>query len=106
MLNRMVHLFYHSAMQDVPKALWTGWAIILVVIVVATAVVTRLIVRRQQSADLVSTLRTELREERRRHARVESVHEQKLAVYREAAIKQRVVELFDEAKKMDFVVRR
>lgn len=73
---------------------------------IVTAIVARLIIRRKQSADLVTTLKQDLRDERRRHNRIEAIHEYKLAVYRNAAIGQRVRELFEEGEKLRLVVRR
>lgn len=76
---------------------------------IVTAVVARLIIRRKQSVDLVTTLKDELKSERRTNARREAIHEHKLAVYRNAAIGQRTKELFEEAaaySKPRLVVRR
>lgn len=74
--------------------------------VVSAILITRWVVRRKQSADMVATLKQELRDEHRRHTRIEAIHEYKLAVYRDAAIKQRVKELFAEGEKLRLIVRR
>jgi hypothetical protein len=72
------------------KVLW-------VLSILATAFITRLVVRRQQSRDMVLTLRRELYSERQRHAKAETATAKKVAVYREAAVGVVVRDLLERA---------
>lgn len=89
-----LQLLCDSLVREVTLLIKVTWVASVALTVLLTAFLTRLIVRRRQSRDLVTTLRRELRDERQRHVTAEEAHARKLAVYREAAIRQEVFKLF------------
>lgn len=73
--------------------LWFTWIVLTTLLCWLTWLTSRYVYGHEYNL----TLRRELIEERARHARAEAAHEAKLSVYRDAAIRQTVTGLFEEA---------